>query len=171
MTLYEINSKVMEILTLMEPDPETGLMPENWEELAKRLDELGLQRQQKLEGVARYVMNVRSDISALKAEESRLAARRKVLENKEKSLLSYLDHACNAQKTDLGIATVCYRKSEKVVISDEVAARGFLADNHYSQCLRYIPAEISKSDLKELIKRGVEVPGASLKTGLSCSLR
>ena len=59
MTLYEINSKVMEILTLMEPDPETGLMPDNCEELAKKLDELGLQRQQKLEGVARYVLNVR----------------------------------------------------------------------------------------------------------------
>ena len=171
MTLYEINSKVMEILTLMEPDPETGLMPDNCEELAKKLDELGLQRQQKLEGVARYVLNVRSDISALKAEEARLASRRKVLENKEKSLMSYLDHACNGQKTDFGVATLCYRKSEKVMVSDEDAARRFLAENHYSNCLRYIPAEISKTDLKALIKTGVEVPGASLQTGTSCSLR
>lgn len=171
MKLYEIDSAISEVLTLLEPDPQTGLMPENLEDLARKLDELGVQRQQKLEGVARYVLNVRSDISALKDEETRLATRRKVLENKEKSLLAYIDHACNGQKTELGIATVCYRKSEKVVISDEVAARGFLADNHYSQCLRYIPAEISKADLKALIKTGVEVPGASLQMGTSCSLR
>lgn len=171
MKLYEIDSAISEILTLLEPDSETGLMPENCEELVKKLDALGLQRQQKLEGVARYVLNVRSDISALKAEEARLASRRKVLENKEKSLMSYLDHACNGQKTDFGVATLCFRKSEKVMVSDEDAARRFLAENHYSNCLRYIPAEISKADLKALIKTGIEVPGASLQTGTSCSLR
>jgi len=171
MTLYEIDSKVMEILSLLEPDPITGQMPDNWEEMARKLDELGLQRQQKLEGVARYVLNVRSDIASLKVEEERLSKRRKVLENKESSLVGYLDHACQGQKTNLDVATVSYRKSEKVVVSDEGAARKFFIDNHHMDCLRVFEPEIAKSEVKALIKSGVAVPGVSVQESLSCSFR
>ena len=171
MTLYEIDSAIMDVISLLEPDPITGLMPDNWEEMAQKLDELGLQRQQKLEGVARYVLNVRSDIASLKAEEERLSKRRKVLENKETSLVGYLDHACQGQKTNLGVATISYRKSEKVVVSDESTARKFLVDNHHTDCLRVFEPEIAKTEVKALIKSGVSVPGISVQESLSCSLR
>ena len=170
MKLYEIDEKISEVIALLEPD-ETGMLPANWEEIAKQLDELEMMRQQKLRSVAQYVMNIRSDQTALKAEEKRLAERRKSLENRENLLLDWLNRACGGQKTDLGIATLCYRKTERVVLDDENKARAFLADNHHMECLRYVPAEISKKELKELIKSGVEVPGASVQEGLSCSLR
>ena len=171
MKLYEIDSAISEVLALLEPDPVTGQIPDNWEEMAQKLDELGLQRQQKLEGVARYVLNVRSDIVSLKAEEDRLSKRRKVLENKESSLVGYLDHACQGQKTNLGVATVSYRKSEKVVVSDEGTARKFLVDNHHMDCLRIFEPEIAKSEVKALIKSGVAVPGVSVQESFFCSLR
>ena len=168
--IYEIEQQMAELLDQMESD-ETGLLPENWEELEKKLDELGMMRQQKLHNVAAYILNIRADQTALKTEEKRLAERRKALENKENLLMDYLDRACGGQKTELGIATVCYRRTEKVVLPDEGKARVFLAENHHTQCLRYVPAEISKKDLKDLIKSGVEVPGAAVQEGLSCSLR
>lgn len=170
MKLYEIDQSISEVLALMEPD-ETGMLPANWEEIAKHLDDLVMLRQQKLRGVAEYILNIRSDQAALKAEERRLAERRKALENREDLLLDWLDRACGGKKTDLGIATLCYRHTERVVLEDEDKARAFLADNHHSQCLRYIPAEISKADLKQLIRSGVEVPGVSIQEGISCSLR
>lgn len=169
MKLYEIEQQMAEILSQLEGD-ETGLLPANWEDLERQLDELGMMRQQKLQNVAAYILNIRADQSALKTEEKRLAERRKALENKEDLLMDYLDRACAGQKTDLGIATVCYRRTEKVVLPDEDKVRVFLAENHHTQCLRYLPAEISKKELKELIKSGVEVPGAAVQESLSCSL-
>ncbi len=170
MTLYEIDSGIMDILALLEPDPETGLMPDNWEELTEKLDELGMQRQQKLENVARYVLNIRADISSLKAEEGRLEKRRKVLENKQDSLMRYLDVACAGKKTNLGIATLSYRKSEKVEVLNEREAILFLEKEHHS-CLKFAEPEISKSEVKTLIKSGVEVPGVAIVAGQSCSLK
>ncbi len=170
MTLYEIDSGIMEVLALLEPDPDTGLMPDNWEELEQKLDELGMQRQQKLENVARFVLNVRADIASLKAEEERLAKRRKVMENKQDSLMRYLYMACNGQKTNLGIATISYRKSERVEVFNEKEARLFLEKEH-SNCLKFSEPEISKSEVKNLIKSGVEIPGVAIVAGQSCSLK
>ncbi len=170
MTLYEIDSGIMDILALLEPDPETGLMPDNWEELSEKLDQLGMQRQQKLENVARYVLNIRADIASLKAEENRLEKRRKVLENKQDSLMRYLETACAGQKTNLGIATLSYRKSERVEVFNEKEARLFLEKEH-SNCLKFSEPEISKTEVKNLIKSGVEVPGVAIVAGQSCTLK
>ena len=170
MKLYEIDQQIMETLSLLEPD-ETGLLPANWEELERKLDELGMLRQQKLRNVAAYILNIRADQTALKTEEKRLAERRKSLENKEDLLLNYLDRACDGQKTDLGIATVAYRRTEKIMITDPIQTIAFLRQNGHSDCIRYQDPEISKSELKALIKAGTVVPGASVQEGLSCSLR
>ena len=86
-------------------------------------------------------------------------------------LLDYLDRACDGQKTDLGIATVAYRRTEKVLITNPNQTIAFLEQNGHSDCIRYQDPEISKSELKALIKAGTAVPGASIQEGLSCSLR
>jgi hypothetical protein len=170
MTLYEIDNSIADLLSKLEPD-ETGLLPENCDELFNQLQNLDMQRKQKLENVAKYVLNVRSEAAAVKAEEQRLASRRKVLENKEKSLMQYLDNACQGQKTDFGVATLSYRKSEKVAVSDYHRAIQFLSSNHYSDCYRTFNPEIAKTEVKALIKSGTQVPGVEIVTGTSCSLR
>ncbi len=170
MTLYDIDTTIADILSKLEPD-ETGLLPENCDELFSKLDELDLQRKTKLENVAKFVLNVRSEIASLKAEEQRLASRRKVLENKEKSLMQYLDGACQGQKTNLGVATLSYRKSERVEVTDFHKAIQFLSSNHHSSCIRTFEPEIAKKEVKELIASGTEVPGIEIITGKSCCLR
>lgn len=170
MTLYEIDTAIYNILSALEPD-ETGLMPENSDQLYEELQKLDMQRQQKLENVAKYVLNVRSEIAVLKAEEERLENRRKTLENKQKSLMQYLDNACQGQKTNLGVATLSYRKAERVEVTDYHKAIQYLTSNHYSDCIRTYDPEIAKKEVKALIESGTAVPGIEIVTGKSCSLR
>lgn len=170
MTLYEIDTSISNLLAQLEPD-ENGMLPENCDELFEQLQNLDMQRQKKLENVAKYTLNIRSEIASLKEEEKRLAERRKVLENKEKHLMQYLDNACGGLKTDLGIATLSYRKTERVEVTDYHKAIQFLAGNHHSQCIRVFDPEISKTEVKELIRTGIEVPGIEIVKSTSCSLR
>ena len=170
MKLYEIDSSIEEICALLEPN-ENGELPENSEELFEKLKELEMERQKKLENVAKYVLNIRAEAAALKEEENRLSKRRKVLENKEKRLLMYLDNACQGQKTKLGIATLSYRKSERVEITDNTKAQEFLKSNGYEECIHYYPSEIYKDEVKELIAKGTEVPGVQIVSVLNASLR
>ncbi len=170
MKLYEIDTAILTILSFLEPD-ENGALPENCDELFEELKSLEMERQKKLENVAKYVLNVRSEVTALKEEESRLSKRRKVLENKEKRLLSYLDNACQGKKTDLGVATLSYRKSERVEISDNAKAQEFLKENGYEKCIHYYPSEIYKDEVKALIGKGTEVPGVEIVSVLNASLR
>lgn len=105
MNLYEIDARIYSILAALEPDEGTGEIPVNYEELDAQLQGLQMQRFEKLQNVARYALNVRSESAMLKAEEERLNARLKALEKKEKSLMNYLGCACQRRKTDLGVAT------------------------------------------------------------------
>ncbi len=170
MKLYEIDTAIDEICALLEPN-ENGELPENCDELFERLNELEIERQQKLENVAKYVLNTRAEAAALKEEESRLSKRRKVLENKEKRLLGYLDNACQGQKTKLGVATLSYRKSERVEITDSEKAQEFLKSNGYESCIHYYPSEIYKDSVKALIVKGTEVPGVQILNVLNPSLK
>ena len=169
MKLYEIDERIEEITALLEPDC-NGELPINFIELCNKLDALEIERQKKLENVAKFVIADRKEAEAVKSEEQRLAARRKVLENKEKSLMDYLNNACGGKKTDLGIAALSYRKSERVVIGDFGRAFEYLNEKH-RDCIRYGEPEISKTDVKALIAKGEKVPGVQIVQGISCSLR
>ena len=170
MRLYEIDTAIFDILSCLEPN-ENGELPENCDELFEKLKELEMERQKKLENVAKYVLNIRAEAKALKEEENRLSKRRKVLENKEKRLLQYLDNACQGQKTKLGIATLSYRRSERVEITDNAKAQEFLKSNGHEKCIHYYPSEIYKDEVKELIAKGTEVPGVQIVSVLNASLR
>lgn len=170
MKLYEIDTAIDEICAVLEGD-ENGELPENCDELFEKLKDLEMERQQKLENVAKYVINTRAEAAALKEEESRLSKRRKVLENKEKRLLMYLDNACQGQKTKLGVATLSYRRSERVEITDNDKAQEFLKANGYEKCIHYYPSEIYKDGVKALIARGTDVPGVQIVSVLNASLR
>lgn len=68
MNLYEIDARIYSILAALEPDEGTGEIPVNYEELDAQLQGLQMQRFEKLQNVARYALNVRSESAMLKAE-------------------------------------------------------------------------------------------------------
>ena len=174
MKLYEVNTEIQELLEQLELefDPETGeILGDRTDEILDRLHELEKEKGRILEWVAKEALNARAEVTAIKAEEERLAARRKALENKDKRLVKILERECGGIKTDLGFAVVSYRKSEKTEIFDEATALTWLAKNNHEECIKIKQPELSKTEIKKLIKSGVEVPGVMIKSENNCSLK
>ena len=169
MKLYEVNQMIEGIFEQL-VDPETGEIVEN-EALLAQLDSLQMERSRILEYLAKLVLNTRSQMAALKEEERRLKERRASLERKDTRLMEILDRECAGEKTDCGVATVCYRKTAKVEVGDDAAAVSWLMDHGHTQCYRVPAPEISKTEVKKLLAAGTEVPGVALVQDYSCSLR
>ena len=171
MKLYEVNQAIEDALSRLDFDPETGEIGENTDEVMAELDALQMERTRILEYIAKVTLNIRAEAAMVEIEEERLKARRVALERKEERLLHILDRECAGEKTDLGIATVSYRKTEKVEISDSGAAVRWLKENGYDDCYRTPEPEVSKSEVKALLKKGQKVPGAVLVRHNNCSLK
>ena len=169
MKLYEVNQLIEGIFEQLD-DPETGEVVEN-EALLAQLDSLQMERSRILEYLCKLVLNTRSQMAALKEEEKRLKERRASLERKDTSLMEILDRECGGEKTDCGVATVCYRKTTKVEVDDDDTAITWLIDNGHTQCYKVPAPEISKTEVKKLLTAGTEIPGVALVQDYSCSLR
>lgn len=154
-SLYEINSEILACLEAV--DVETGELLE-WE----RLEELQVEKEQKLEGVALYIKDLLGDADKIKAEEKALAERRKAKEAKADRLKEYLTNALDGQKLETPRVRLSFRASTGVEINDELALLTWLEKNHQDQCIKYKMPEISKSEVGKLLKAGQEMPGAAL---------
>ncbi|MCD8324829.1 MAG: siphovirus Gp157 family protein [Clostridiales bacterium] len=170
MKLYEVNQAIEDIFE-QAVDVETGEILMDSQELMARLDVLHLERNRILEYLAKLTLNLRSDAAALKEEESRLKARREKISKKEAKLMEILDRECAGEKTDLGIATVSYRKTSHVEVSDAPKAIRWLKRNKHLDCFRVPAPEIAKTEVKKLINSGIKVPGCTVVEDRSCSLK
>lgn len=170
MRLYEVNAAIEEIFERI-VNPETGEILSDSETLMEQLDSLQMERQRILEYLAKLVLNTRAEAAALKEEESRLKDRRSRLARKESSLMDVLDRECGGEKTDLGIATLCYRKTSRVEVSDAAKAVRWLKRNKHTDCYRIPAPEVAKAEVKKLINQGTKVPGCAVVEDRSCSLR
>ena len=151
-TLYEINNAILECC-----DTETGEILD-----FERLEQLQLEKAQKIEGVALYIKNLEAETAALKTEETALAERRKAKENKAKRLKEFLVNALAGQKFETARVRLSFRSSTGVEIDDELTLLTWLEKNHQDHCIKYKMPEISKSEVGKLLKAGQEIPGAAL---------
>lgn len=170
MKLYEVNAAIQELLLMLEPDPETGEVAAT-DDIIEQLGHLEMERSAILEYLAKVVLDTRAGVDAMKNEERRLKERRQVLERKDERLMQILDRECAGQKTDCGVATICYRKTTRVEVSDDQSAITWLKENGYDSCYKQPAPEVSKSEVKKLLQAGTDVPGIALIQDLSCSLR
>ena len=161
MKLYEVNQQIEDLLNQLEPDPETGEIPANEDEIIVQIKALALKREDILQFLAKLAINTKATVQSMKAEEKRLNDRRKAI----------LDRECGGEKTDLGIATLCYRKSSRVEITDEDAAFKWLKETGHDDCYRIPKPEISKLYIGKLLDAGNKVPGAERVASTSCYLR
>lgn len=169
MKLYEVNNAIEGIFEQL-VDPETGeFLPD--ECLMEQLSALQMERSRILEYLAKLVLNTKSQVASLKEEEQRLRERRQGYDRKIERLMAILDRECAGEKTDCGVATVCYRKTTRVDVADSEAAFSWLSENGHSNCYRIPAPEISKTEVKRLLTAGTEVPGITLTQDYSCSLR
>ena len=171
MKLYEVNQQIEDLILQLEPDPETGEIPANEDEIIARINELGMKKKDILQYLAKLALDAKASVQSLKAEEKRLKDRRQRMDARHERLISILDRECGGEKTELGVATLCYRSASHVEFSDEDAAFQWLKENGHDDCYRIPKPELSKLYVGKLLDAGDEVPGAERVSTTSCYLR
>lgn len=149
MNLYELSVAFQEVQN-MDLDPEV---------MQDTLDSIEDAIENKAENIAKLIRNLESDVSAYKEEEDRLKTKRQATENKVKWLKTYLEDnmkLTGKTKFKSGMFNFSIQKNPASVnITDEkIIPEEFLIQQ---------PPKVDKTSLKEILKRGIEVPGAELK--------
>ena len=85
--------------------------------------------------------------------------------------MEILNRECRGEKTSLGVATLSYRKTSRLEVTDSDAAVSWLKRKKYTDCFRIPAPEVAKTEVKKLIASGVNVPGCTVIEDLSCSLK
>lgn len=155
MKIYEIPSTLRDLLDRLDADPDTGEV--DGDALAAYTEYQGAATE-KLEGTACYVRELKAEADAIKAEEERLAKRRKALENKSERLKNYMMSALEAMggKVKGVMASVRIGKSQAVTVFDIDA----LPDAFKRVVTKVDPDKVA---LKKALKAGEVIPGAALE--------
>ena len=70
MKLYEVNQQIEDLLTQLEPDPETGEIPANEDEIIAQINALALKREDILQYLAKLALNTKATVQSMKVEGS-----------------------------------------------------------------------------------------------------
>lgn len=155
MKIYEIPGALRDLLDRLDADPDTGEV--DGDALAAYAEYQG-QAAEKLEGTACYVRELEAEAEAIKAEEDRLAKRRKALENKAARLKTYLMPALEAVggKVKGVMASLRISRTQAVKVLDLEAL---------PEAFRRIKTTIDpdKTAIKKALKSGEDIPGAVLE--------
>lgn len=143
-SLYEIEEAILDCV-----DMETGEIID-----IEKLSKLEMDRDVKIENTALYIKNLLSDAEQIREEEKRLADRRKVCENKARSLKEYLSGYLCGEKFKTPRVAISFRKSESVDVKDV-----WMIPVEY---LKPRDPDADKTAIKAALKAGKKVPGAEL---------
>lgn len=149
MTLYELTEAMRDFDFEVNEDGEIVN--------ADELDQLQLDRDEKLKNCVFYYKNMLAEAEALKAEKMRLAKRQAVSEHKAQRMKEYLAFCLNGEKfapEDDVRVRITYRKSEQVECPDWTV----VSDEY----LRYKEPELDKAKVKKALKAGEKVNGCVL---------
>lgn len=157
MNLYELSSNYRAIQE-MDLDEET---------LRDTLDSIIGEAEPKAENIVKWIRNLKGENIAIKEEETRLKNKRITNENKIKALSLYLeDFLKNSGLTRLktGLFTLSIQNNPP---SLEIYDSTLIPTKYL---IEQLPT-IDKQAIKEILKQGEEIPGATLKTTQSLRVR
>lgn len=153
MNLYEIDNEILSCV-----DMETGEVVD-----MDKLNNLQMERDQKIENIGCWIKNLLADAKALKEEKDNLAARQKAAENKAASLKAYLSSYLNGEKFKTSKVAISYRKSDSVDIAEDATVP--------EEFLKYAEPTPDKVGLKAALKAGKEFPGISLVSSQNIQIK
>ena len=157
MKLYEIANDYLALMQAIENDE----IPE--EAIADTLEAITAEFEDKADNIACLLKNLDADIVAIKAEETRLAERRKVKEKSSERIKQYLSdvlQGANIDKIETARNRISFRKSESVEL-DEGAFIEWASENR-DDLLTYSAPKANKTEIKKALKGGAEIVGAQL---------
>lgn len=144
MNLYEIDNEIMNCV-----DMETGEIID-----AEKLDQLQMDRDQKIENIALWIKNLKADAEAYKTEKQVFVEKQRAVENKMESLKKYLSDYLAGEKYKSAKVSVSFRKSEAVNILD--------MSKIPEQYLKVAEPTADKTGIKNALKAGEVITGAEL---------
>ena len=151
-TLYEINQDLLNCITV---DDGTTINTETGEVIdLEALEQLELERSEKIRNIALWIKNLKSDVTALDAEEKAFKARKDAAKRKAEQLSGYLASVLNGEKVTGTDFAITWRKSSAVNVLDEKAIPPtFLVPQ---------PPKVDKTGISKALKNGKTVSGAEL---------
>lgn len=164
-TLYALSAQKQELLNAiaafdLEDMQASDVIADTLEALDEALDG-------KVESVLHFRQHLLNEAAALKAEEQRLAERRKLREAKAKRLTEYVDEClsiADVKKLETALFTVSYRKSTSVEITNtESLPIGFLRTT--------TTTNPDKDAIKKALKAGEAIDGARLVDKMNLQIK
>ena len=145
MTLYDIDQRLLDLI-----DTESGEIED-----MEAFEELQMERDRKLEGIALAYKNFSAEAKALGDQKKSFAEREKAALNKAERCRKLLERGLAGQKMETPMVAVSYRKSTAVEITDLDALP-----------FAYTVTEIKpdKERITAALKNGETVPGAEFVT-------
>jgi hypothetical protein len=157
--LYHLTSQYNEIFYTMDEESDFGQL----EEMLSAIEE---EFEVKAENIAKLIKSFDGDIEGFKAEEKRLASRRKTLENYQDRMKQYLESnmkATGKEKIKGNVFSLAMQQNPlKVVVHDEGAI---------SEMYKEYEVKLDKKRMLEDIKLGIEVPGVHTEQSISLRIR
>lgn len=152
-TLYEIDRRILALV-----DEETGEITD-----FEQLDKLQLERDEKIENIALWIKNLKSDEESYKTEKQSFEDRQRQAKQKRESLERYLTAVLNGEKFKTAKVECSFRKSQRIEV-DDISS---LPD----EFLKYKDPEADKTAIKEAIKEGKEIAGARVVIALNLQIK
>lgn len=150
-TLYDIDSRMEEAFRNA-IDMETGEVVD--EKLLASLDDLEIERNEKIDNIICFIKNLKSDAAAYKAEADVQKKRYESAKKKAESLTKYLElHMEKGKKFSCAHGEVSWRKSKSVKVDNVM---------DLPEEFRQAEWKANKKLIGDTLKKGTEVSGACL---------
>ena len=153
MTLYEIINAIDEVTSDFQIDEETGEIIMDFD----RIEALNLAKEEKVENVGKYILNLEAEAKALLERKKEIERRIKSLTSRAEHTREYLKNCLNGEPFKCVDFEIKFTKSERVEINEDFFDNSF-NDKYFK---RRFP-EADKVEIKKALKQGVLIPGASL---------
>lgn len=168
MTLYEMMTAYKDFLTAVE----NGDIPE--EAIADTLEGIESSIDEKIDNIACMLKSLAAEEAAIKAEEERLAQRRKSKANLQDRLKNYLSDMLLAMgKTEFENPRhkISFRKTPGKVVFDDEKAFIEWAQVNAASLLNYGKPTVDKTAIKVALANGAELNGVRIESGQSMTIK
>jgi hypothetical protein len=167
MKLYELTNDYLAFMQAIDNDE----IPE--EAIADTLEAITASIEEKADSIACLLKNLDAECIAIKAEEQRLAERRKAKEKAHERIKQYLSETlqnAGIDKIETARNRITFRKSEKVEICDADAFFEW-ASFYRDDLLTYSDPKANLTEIKRALKDGAEVVGAELRINQNIQIK
>lgn len=162
MNIFEIHTELRKIDHILQENL-SELSDEQLDEIIDSIEGLELEKEAKIENTVAYYKNLDAQEKAIAEQVKRLNSRKKTLGNTKDRLKSYLSFSVpEGDKWDNGVHRVSYRKSEKVVITDESSLPDYVFKTERKPVL---------TEIKKELKEGVSIQGAEIQQNQNIQIK